>query len=165
MAKKAIKDLAKANTATLNNLHLISLSINVVFLLFRFLFRSRSLILYLLFSIPAILCEYILESSGRPKYTTTSSGSSTLKSPGEDLAAPGLTEYMFDVVWVTWAALVAVMLFGNWGWLLWTVVPIYGAVKGVGLFGAFRGLTAPAQGADEQMQQQAMQGNRRQRRA
>ncbi len=164
MAKKATKDLAKANTAALKNLHIISLSINVVFLLFRFLFRSRSLILYILFSIPAVLCEYILETTGRPKYTATSSSSSTLKSPGEDLAAPVLTEYMFDVVWVTWAALGVVMLFGNWGWLLWAVVPIYGAVKGVGLFGTFRGMTAPAQGGDEQMQQ-PMQGNRRQRRA
>jgi len=45
-----------------------------------------------------------------------------LKSSGEDLAAEGLTEYLFDIVWVTWGCLVAVLVLGNWGWLLWVSI-------------------------------------------
>merc|ERR1712000_196688 len=98
MAQKAKKDRAKSNAAALNNLHISSLVVNVLFLLAHFLFRSRSLWLYGLLSAPALICEYVLEISGRPKYD---SQTKALIKSGEDLNAPGLTEYMFDVIWVT----------------------------------------------------------------
>lgn len=168
MAQKAKKDRAKSNAATLNTLHLMSLAFNVSFLLITLLFRRRSssFLLYTLLSLPALACEFFLERSGRPSYIVSPSGTASLKSAGEDLAAQGLTEYMFDIVWVTWACLVAVLVVGNLGWGLYAVVPVFAAWKGWGLIGAARGLMGGAQGAGgtSQEQEQAPTGNRRSRR-
>jgi len=160
MAQKAKKDRAKANAATLNNLHIGTLAINLLFLISSLLFRRRSLLTYAILSIPSLICSYILETTGRPKFDPSTNA---LKSSGEDLAAPGLTEYMFDVVWITWASLLAVMLFGNWGWLLWAVVPIYGGYKGYGLIGMAKGMMGGGQ-QGQMPEQQASTGNRKQRR-
>ncbi|KAH8588916.1 hypothetical protein B0O99DRAFT_524142 [Bisporella sp. PMI_857] len=160
MAQKAKKDRAKANATTLNNLHTGTLAINVLFLLSSFIFRRRSLLAYAILSAPSLICSYILETTGRPKYDTATGA---LKSSGEDLAAAGLTEYMFDVIWVTWASQVIVMLFGNWGWLLWSVVPVFGAYKGYGLLGMAKGLMGGGQ-QGQIPEQQVPAGNRKQRR-
>lgn len=161
MAQKAKKDRAKSNIAALNNLHIGTLAINATFILFSLLIRRRSLLAYFLFSIPALVAEFILETTGRPKYDAATKA---LKTAGEDLAAPGLTEYLFDIVWVTWFALVSVMVFGNKGWLVWTVLPAYGAYKGYGLLGLARGLKGAGQTGQLPAEEQ-VQGNRRQRRA
>jgi hypothetical protein len=163
MAQKAKKDRAKANTAALNNLHLGSAIVNALFIAFHFFLRRRSLFLYGILSAPSFICEYVLERSGRPQYEA---GGKALKTSGEDLAAEGLTEYMFDVIWVTWASAVLAMVFGDWGWLLWAVVPAYGLYMGSGLLGMGRQKLAQMQGGgggDEQPA--APQGNRRSRRA
>ncbi|KFG82083.1 DUF788 domain-containing protein [Metarhizium anisopliae] len=160
MAQKAKKDRAKSNSSALNTLHISSLTVNVLFLLSHFLFRSRSLVAYGLFITPSIICEYVLEISGRPKYDAATGA---LKTAGEDLSNPGLTEYMFDVVWVTWASAIVVMLFGNWGWLLWTVVPAYGVYLGSGLLGMGKQKMAEMQGGNGGTA--ALQGIRRARRA
>lgn len=161
MAQKAKKDRAKSNIVALNNLHIGTLTVNVLFLLFHFLIRSRSLFLYGILSLPAIVSEYMLETTGRPKFDPQTKA---LKSSGEDLSAPGLTEYMFDIVWVTWFSLVVVMIFGNWGWLVWATIPIYGAYKGYGLLGAARGMMG-GQNQQVPQEQAPVAGNRRQRRA
>ena len=164
MAQKAKKDRAKSNAAALNNLHIGSLVVNSLFLLSHFIFKSRSLPLWFALSIPSFLCQFTLEKTGRPTYDASTGA---LRSSGEDLGAPGLTDYMFDVVWVTWAAVVLVIPFGNWLWLVWAVVPAYGAYKGFGLLGAARqmgqmgGAGAGADGGDAP----TSTGNRRQRRA
>jgi hypothetical protein len=161
MAQKAKKDRAKSNTAALNSLHIGSLVVNVAFILFSLLIKRRSFFAYFIFSIPALIAEFILETSGRPKYDTETKA---LKSAGEDLAAPGLTEYLFDVIWVTWFAVVSVIIFGNKGWFVWAVVPAYGAYKGYGLLGLARGLRGAGQTGQLPPEEQ-VQGNRRQRRA
>jgi hypothetical protein len=161
MAQKAKKDRAKANTSTLNNTHLVTFSLNAVFILFNLLFRRRSIVAYVLFSIPCLVAEYILESTGRPTYDQTTKA---LRSSGEDLAAPGLTEYMFDIIFVTWFSLVTVIIFGNWGWIVWSVVPIYGTYKGYGLLGMAKGMMGGAQ-AGQMPDEQTVSGNRKQRRA
>jgi len=163
MAQKARKDRAKNNASTLFNLHITSLVINLFFLAFSLLFRSRSLITYLVLSIPAFACQFILERSGRPSTTVSPNGTKTLKA-GEDLSAEGLTEYMFDVVWVTWACILSVVVFGNWGWLLYAVLPVFAVWKGWGLLGAARGMMGGGQGAGIPEQEQVPQGNRRSRR-
>lgn len=161
MAQKAKKDRAKSNITTLNNLHVGTLSINVIFLLFSLLIRRRSLLVYFILSIPCFISQFILERTGRPSFDPNTKA---LKNSGEDLAAPGLTEYLFDVIWMTWASLVAVILFGNWGWLLWATVPIFGAYKGYGLLGMARGMMG-GQGQQMPDEQVPMAGNRKQRRA
>src|SRR4051812_40802615 len=115
MAQKAKKDRAKANSVALNNLHIGSLASNAVFLLFWLVFRSRSLWLYGILSLPSFICEAVLETTGRPKYEANGA----LRTAGEDMANQGLTEYMFDIVWVTWASQILVIALGNYAWLLW----------------------------------------------
>lgn len=162
MAQKARKDRAKANAAALKNLHAGSLIVNTLFIVFNLLVKRRSLWLYVLLSIPSLVCEYVLESTGRPKFDPSTNA---LKTAGEDLSAPGLTDYMFDVIWVTWASVVLVTFFGNWAWLLWSVVPAYGAFKGFGLLSAARGMTGMQQTQQQGDGAQAQTGNRKQRRA
>lgn len=159
MAQKAKKGTAKSNAAALNTLHIGSLTINALFLLLGYWLKSRSLFLYLILSIPAFLCQFTLERTGRPSYDA----SGALKSPGEDLNAAGLTEYMFDVVWVTWATVMAVVLFGNKLWFMWAIIPAYGAYKGFNMFGAAKQM-ANMQGMDN-VAAAAGTGNRKQRRA
>jgi hypothetical protein len=160
MAQKAKKDRAKSNSSALNTLHIGSLSVNALFLLSHFLFRSRSLVAYGLFAAPSLICEYVLEISGRPKYDAATGA---LKTSGEDLSNAGLTEYMFDVIWVTWASSILVILLGNWGWLLWISLPAYGVYLGSGLLGMGKQKMAEMQGAGDGAT--APQGNRRARRA
>ncbi|KAI6716066.1 hypothetical protein JHW43_001324 [Diplocarpon mali] len=163
MAQKAKKDRAKANITSLNQLHIGTAALNGLFILFNLVIKRRSLLAWAIISIPSLIAEYILESSGRPKYDATTK---TLKSAGEDLAAPGLTEYMFDIIWVTWLGLILVMFFGNWAWIIWSAVPAYGLYKGYGLLGIARGMMGGAQqGQMPSEEQAAAGGNRKQRRS
>ncbi len=162
MAQKAKKDRAKANITTLNNLHSGTATLNAIFILFHLIVKRRSLLAWAILSVPSLVAEYILETTGRPKYDATTK---VLKSAGEDLAAPGLTEYMFDIIWVTWLCLIAVITFGNWGWIVWGAVPAYGLYKGYGLLGLARGMMGGAQQGQIPDEQVAAAGNRKQRRA
>ncbi|KAH7263277.1 hypothetical protein BKA59DRAFT_49999 [Fusarium tricinctum] len=165
MAQKAKKDRAKSNAAALNNLHIGSLTINTLFILAHFLFRARSIWLYGFLSAPAFICEYVLEYSGRPKYDPSTRA---LRTSGEDLSSPGLTEYMFDVIWVTWATVIMVIFFGNKAWFFWLVLPAYGVYLGSGLLGMGKQKMAEFQGAGDGAGAgagAAPPGNRRARRA
>ncbi|KAI0194182.1 DUF788-domain-containing protein [Astrocystis sublimbata] len=161
MAQKARKGTAKSNAAALKNLHIGTLIVNTLFVLSNLLFKRRSLLLYVLLSAPSFVCEFVLESTGRPKYDPSTNA---LRTAGEDLSAPGLTDYMFDVIWVTWASVVLVILFGNWAWIIWSVVPAYGAYKGFGLLGAARGMAGMQQAQQQQAGGAQTAGNRKQRR-
>ena len=163
MAQKAKKSTAKANAATLRNLHLGSLIANGLFLAFYIVFRSRSLTTYLFLVSPSLACQFFLERAGRPQFDSAGA----LRKSGEDLGAAGLTESMFDVIWVTWGTTVLVVLFGNKLWFLWALVPAFGLYKGYGLLGSARQMAglggfggASANGAEA-----APAMNRRQRRA
>lgn len=160
MAQKAKKDRAKSNAEALKNLHIGTLVVNTLFVLANLFFRRRSLLLYTLLSTPAFICEYVLERTGRPRYDANGQ----LKAAGEDLSAAGLTEYMWDTVWITWASVVAVILFGNGAWLLWAVVPVFALIKGWGLLSAARGM-AGGMNAPQPDAAQPQAGNRKQRRA
>ncbi|BCR89195.1 SND2/TMEM208 family protein [Aspergillus chevalieri] len=122
MAQKAAKSLAVRNTSTLNRTHLIALALHTIYLLLHFTFnRPRSLKPYFLLAGPTLLIEFYLERLGRPRYTDDGN----LRTPGEDLGATGLTEYMWDVVYWTWGCMVSVCLFNDRAWWLWVVVPLY----------------------------------------
>ncbi|KAM7195722.1 Protein of unknown function (DUF788) domain containing protein [Rhypophila sp. PSN 637] len=163
MAQKALKDRAKANISALNYLHWGSFAVNLFWLLNYITFDNRSIIAFIVLSIPSFICQYILETTGRP---TIDEERGVIKSSGEDLSAPGLTEYMWDVVWVTWGVALLAVFFGDKAWTLWAVVPAYGLYKGYGLIGVARqmaGMGSAAGGTDEAAAAPA--GNRKQRRA
>lgn len=163
MAQKAKKDRAKSNTESLTTLHLTTALLHILYHAFR-LHTTRRLLPYLILSIPSFIAQFILERTGRPTYDPTTKA---LKSAGEDLNAEGLTEYLFDVVWVTWGVLGLVIVAGDWGWWAWAIVPVFGVWKGWGLLGMARGMMGGngLKGGGVSEEQMAGQGNRRQRRA
>lgn len=166
MAQKAKKDLARANAASLKTLHLLSLLINGLFVLNAVLRPgSRSLKLYIPLSIPALVAQFVLERSGRP----TRDANGNLRNPGQDLAGGGLMGAMFDVVWVTWACVVLVLVFGDGAWWLWAVVPAYGGYQAVQLAGKAKGLVGMGgmggMGGAEGEAPPPQAGSRKQRRA
>ncbi|KAL4935140.1 hypothetical protein BDV06DRAFT_229106, partial [Aspergillus oleicola] len=126
MAQKASKTLAARNTSILFRTHLITFFLHFLYILLHTLFsRPRSLKAYYILALPTLFIEFYLDKIGRPTYTTDSSGVKALRSPGEDLNAAGLTEYMWDVLYWTWGCIGAVCVLGDRAWWLWAVVPVY----------------------------------------
>ncbi|KAK5170301.1 uncharacterized protein LTR77_004888 [Saxophila tyrrhenica] len=153
MAQKSQKTLATRNASTLNRTHLLSLAIHAFFHILRLVFRNRpSLLPYILLSAPSIIIEAYFERLSRPTYTT--SEPRTLKRAGEDLQAPGLTEWMWDLLYWTWGCVVLVAVIGDRGWWAWVVVPgysvwlAYGTLMGVK--GGMGGLMGGAGAGDEE---------------
>lgn len=124
--QKALKTLAAKNAATLNRTHLISLGVNSIFLLIRFLLFSRSLYAWFLLVLPSLVIEFWFERIARPVFLDSGNGRE-LKRAGEDLEAKGLTEWMWDVVYWTWGNTVLVALFGDRLWWAYLAVPVYSA--------------------------------------
>ncbi|KAG0137072.1 hypothetical protein HOY82DRAFT_400766 [Tuber indicum] len=139
MANKAAKQLARANTATLNHAHITTLVLHTLFILYRLLYRSGSWSKYAALSLPSLVVEIYLERLGRPKYSSPG-GDGVLVSAGEDMEAKGVTEYMWDIVYVTWGVLGLVGVVGEWGWWVLAIVPIYAVYLAVGMYRSMSGL-------------------------
>ncbi|KAJ4352963.1 hypothetical protein N0V95_003756 [Ascochyta clinopodiicola] len=140
MAQKATKTLAAANTKRLNTTLYLTLTIHTLFwllraLIFRASFTRRSLLLYLLLSAPQLLINLQFERLSRPTHLPDGS----IKRPGEDLDAPGLTEYMWDVTYWTYGCIALASLLGDWVWWGMLVVPVYSAYSLYGVYKGFRG--------------------------
>ncbi|RMZ90106.1 hypothetical protein DV736_g2668, partial [Chaetothyriales sp. CBS 134916] len=146
MAQKAAKSLAARNTARLNQTHLISLILYSLFLVVALTLRRGSLSLqaYAVLTTPALLIEFYLDRLARPAYNADGS----LRRPGDDLGAAGVTEFLWDVLYWTWITVIAAAVFGNRAWWLYLVVPgyaIYAAVTTVsGLKGMLGGIGGAA---------------------
>ncbi|KIK65518.1 hypothetical protein GYMLUDRAFT_38989 [Collybiopsis luxurians FD-317 M1] len=133
MANASAKRIASQNEATVKNIRLGLILPTVISLLLRLLFRrdslppSRgSLALYLGTFFPAFfLSNYLIKIGTTRRDPTTG----TLISYGEDLNQPGLTEWAFDVLYITWACQVGSGAFGEWFWWLYMVIPLYAIFK------------------------------------
>ncbi|KAG2411712.1 hypothetical protein HFD88_009268 [Aspergillus terreus] len=123
MAQKAAKSLAARNASVLLRTHLISLGLHAIFLVLHWTFgRPHALKPYVFLACPTLVIEFYLDRLGRPRYNPADG---SLRSPGEDLGAAGLTEYMWDVLYWTWGCIGAVCVFNDRAWWLWIVVPLY----------------------------------------
>ncbi|KAK9385493.1 hypothetical protein V1515DRAFT_608251 [Lipomyces mesembrius] len=125
MANASGKKQAQANLTAIKNLHTASAIINAMYILSYLLFRRpRSITSYLILSLPAWIIEYQLDKIGRPKY---SQQNGSLVYPGENLSQAGLTEWLWDVVYVTWGCDLLGFLVGrSWVWIFYLVIPVYG---------------------------------------
>ncbi|MCJ1364659.1 hypothetical protein MMC16_003774 [Acarospora aff. strigata] len=162
--KKAAKQLAARNSAIITRTHLISLGINALFILLRFLlFRSTAtrstFLLYAILSFPAFLIEFWFERIGRPTFAPNGE----LKRPGEDLEAKGLTEYLWDVLYWTWGCIGIASVLGNKAWWMWTAIPLYSAWLAYTTFGGMRQGLAGMTGAGDQPPAGGSGGSNRQR--
>lgn len=151
MASQSSKKIASANANTLKELHLISLTLNVlVILVLVILKRPASKWKYIVFSIPAFACQYVLEKSGRPVFSKDQvTGNQKLVRAGDDIKGPGLFEYMFDCIYITWICDALMLTFGsNKVWFLYLVIPVFVAYKVSSLAKSFLGKSsAPGQPA------------------
>ncbi|KAK9326145.1 hypothetical protein V1517DRAFT_311906 [Lipomyces orientalis] len=126
MANASVKKQAQANLVAIKNLHVASAIINALYIISYLLFRRPgSIKSYLILSLPAWIIEYQLDRIGRPKYSPQNG---SLISAGEDLSQVGLTEWLWDIVYVTWGCDILGFIIGRtWVWLIYLVIPTYGS--------------------------------------
>ncbi|GAA94576.1 uncharacterized protein L969DRAFT_91016 [Mixia osmundae IAM 14324] len=124
MARGASKRVGSENQQAVRNLQigtLVSNGVIIVTLLLRPSTRSAwSLFRYAITSGIALFLWRQLAGMGTPRY----SAAGTLISPGEDLGQAGLTAYMFDIIWVTWAVHIGALLTSKI-WYLYLLIPAY----------------------------------------
>lgn len=128
MSSASLKKLAARNKAILDQLLYISILINLFTLIILFYFkRPQKYIYYILFSIPAIILQYVLENNGRPKLDPKGQ----LIRSGDDILQRGsLFQYCFDIIYLTWFFDVLMIIFGsNKVWLGYAVIPGFAIYK------------------------------------
>lgn len=131
----------------------MSLFINIIFATLRFgVFRASctrtTYLLYFFLSAPSFVIEFWFEKIGRP----TIAQNGELKKSGEDLEARGLTEYLWDVLYWSWACIGLASIFGDKLWWTWMGIPLYSFWLAYTTFGGIRntmtGLTGQGLGAE-----------------
>ncbi|CAG8505133.1 869_t:CDS:2 [Paraglomus occultum] len=128
MAGQADKKLARENAKTLNNLFYQFLIFNIIYILVRIFyfyptFTTWVAVKYFTTTGITLYLGYQLLQFGTPRYQN-----GVLISPGNDLAAKGLTEYMFDVIYVTWCIhMLSIVWEGAWWFYL--IIPGYAIYK------------------------------------
>ncbi|CAR28386.1 hypothetical protein ZYGR_0S00130 [Zygosaccharomyces rouxii] len=150
MAGKSSKKQAQSNLLVLRNLYVATIPV-VLLASTRQWISKRDIVNYIRFillHLPLLGCIYVLDSSGRPKYDSKNK----LIREGLDLSqSGGLTEYMFDVIYLS--------LFGDLGhilfntkkfWYALILVPVYAIWKIYGLMPSLP--TAKAKDGDDQHQ-------------
>lgn len=123
MARQAEKSLVKSNAAKIDFLRKAALGINALFILVRLVWcynstSRKTWFLYIMTNIVAGMIQVNLEKLGRPRYAADGS----LKSAGEDLGQAGVTEYLTDIIYMTWIIYFCVALITDYAWLLFFTV-------------------------------------------
>jgi len=103
----------------------------IISLVLRLLLRrgaptKGSLVLYTVTFLPAFLLSNYLIKIGTTRRDPTTG---TLISHGEDLSQPGVIEWCFDILYVTWSCQIGSNAFGEWFWWLYMVIPLYAVFK------------------------------------
>ncbi|TFK76151.1 putative opsin [Pluteus cervinus] len=133
MANASAKRIANQNETTVKILRIGMFIPTLLSFLLRFIFHSSSLppsksslFLYTFTFFPAFFLSNYLVKIGTTRRDPISG---TLISYGEDLSQPGVTEWCFDIVYVTWACQVGSGAFGDWFWWFYMVIPLYAVFK------------------------------------
>ncbi|TID21065.1 hypothetical protein CANINC_003525 [Pichia inconspicua] len=158
MASASDKKQAVRNLSILASVHKLSLIINILAFICVYILKrpSSGKFRFILFSLPLIFCEWTIEKIGRPIYTTDPNGYKLLVKPGDDLQQSGLTEYMFDIIYLTLIIDILMCVFGSMKvWWILLVIPGYAGWKLKGIAStvlsmfmpSLRGRNASAQSA------------------
>ncbi|KAF9008726.1 hypothetical protein BDQ17DRAFT_1274847 [Cyathus striatus] len=133
MANASAKRIANQNETTVKLLKRGMLLPTFISFILRFLFRRSSLppskgsfAIYIVTFFPAFFLSNYLVKIGTTRRDPTTG---TLISYGEDLSQPGVTEWCFDILYVTWACQIGSGAFGDWFWWLYMVIPLYAVFK------------------------------------
>lgn len=132
MANASAKRVASQNDATIKSLQLGLLISTILSLVLRLIFRLNSLYpaklsfwLHILSHIPSVVLTRYLTDIGSPKRDEFDA----LISPGEDLSRPGVIEWCFDIIYITWVSQIASAVFGELAWSLFAIIPLYAGWK------------------------------------
>ncbi|KAL9712491.1 hypothetical protein Ac2012v2_003729 [Leucoagaricus gongylophorus] len=133
MANASAKRIAHRNEAAVKTLKLGMVVPTIISLVLRFLFRRSSLppskfslALYVITFFPSLFLSNYLIKIGTPRRDPTTG---TLLSYGEDLNQTGVTEWCFDILYITWTCQIGSGGLGEWFWLLYTVIPLFAIFK------------------------------------
>ncbi|KAL1676471.1 hypothetical protein EV122DRAFT_267051 [Schizophyllum commune] len=133
MAKAAQKRIANQNESTVKTLRLGLFLPTLISVVLRLLFRRSafppskgSLAIYILTFFPSFFLSTYLIKIGTTRRDPTTG---TLISYGEDLSQPGVTEWCFDILYITWTCQIGSGAFGDWFWYLYLVIPLYAIWK------------------------------------
>lgn len=133
MANASAKKTAAQNEAAIKTLRIGMLAANISYFILRLIlpYRTfpptwRQLTTYIMTAIPEFVLFRHLTSTGSPKRDPTTGA---LLAPGEDLSQGGVTEWCFDVVYITWFCQVGSALVGEFVWWLYLSIPLYAAYK------------------------------------
>jgi len=138
MAGGSAKKIAAQNENAIKNIRTCLLVVCLSSLALRFIIfrRPYSTFQHICVAIPFIpsvgLSRYI-SKLGKP----VRDASGTLISPGADLNQGGITEWSFDILYITWACQVGSALLGEWFNILYLVIPAFAMYKVWGLVGPF----------------------------
>jgi len=172
MAGGSAKKVAAQNANAIKNLRIGLLVTCVSTLALRFIIFRRSHNLVQLFLIafpfiPSLTIYNYLTKLGKP----ARNDSGSLLNPGGDLNQGGITEWAFDILYITWACQIGSALLGEWFNFLYLVIPAFGLYKLWGLASPFMGgggSSNPAGDADQpqskrqqKLQQRAERGDQR----
>ncbi|KAL7006520.1 hypothetical protein EMMF5_003941 [Cystobasidiomycetes sp. EMM_F5] len=128
MANKSDKRIAAENAAILRLLKAGTVGIHVlqwiVFVLFKSQRTNGHLLGYALTSVPSVTMFVVLLGMGQ----STTSANGTLEKAGDDLSQPGLTQYMLDIVYLTWAAQLTALIWSR-AWWIYALIPGYAVYK------------------------------------
>ncbi|KAF8520129.1 hypothetical protein JB92DRAFT_2896295 [Gautieria morchelliformis] len=131
MANASAKRIAAQNEKAIRNLRVgmivcMGLSITIRLFLRRYTFSSIfSIMVYVTTLAPSMFLYSFLVRAGTPRRDA----SGMLLSPGDDLNQAGLTDWSWDIIYVTWACQVGSSLFGEWVWWLYLVIPLYAGYR------------------------------------
>ncbi|KZS98006.1 DUF788-domain-containing protein [Sistotremastrum niveocremeum HHB9708] len=163
MAGGSAKRTAAQNEAALKTLRISMLSCTAFSLVVRLFFIRRSwppsffsIVFLAVTHVPSTLLYNYLVNLGSPRRDQ----SGQLLGSGGDLSQSGLTEYAFDILYVTWACQIGSALFGNWVWWLFSVIPLFAGYKLWNLFGgglpSFASNGGPDDNAANELEQTGM---------
>ncbi|KAH6915396.1 hypothetical protein BKA70DRAFT_1258842 [Coprinopsis sp. MPI-PUGE-AT-0042] len=133
MANASAKRIANQNETAVKQLRLGLFIPTLLSLLLRLLFRRSSIppskgpiIIHVVTYFPAFFLSNYLIKIGS---TRRDSATGALISYGEDLNQSGVTEWCFDILYITYACQVGSGAFGEWFWWLYTIIPLYAVFK------------------------------------
>ncbi|KAF8665682.1 hypothetical protein AX16_000135 [Volvariella volvacea WC 439] len=133
MANAAAKKIANRNESIIKILKYGMILPTIISIALRFLFRRSSIppsrgsiAIYLATFFPAFFLSHYLVKLGTPRRDPITNA---IISYGEDLSQPGVTEWCFDIVYITWTCQIGSGAFGEWFWWLYMIIPLYAVVK------------------------------------
>ncbi|KAF0434660.1 DUF788-domain-containing protein [Gigaspora margarita] len=129
MAKQSDKKIAQENLKCLNSLKWGFIIVNSIYFIFRILyhfesFGSRTAVFYFVTLGISIYLGSEINRYGAPTYGVRGN----VLWSGVDLNSKGSIEYMFDIIYVTWAVHIGSMFYEGF-WLFYLSIPLYALYK------------------------------------